>query len=419
MSNEKVTEMRLLIVRQPIFNRWKRVVAYELLLHSLEEPKEGTMPREAKENCVADAYLHLFHPARLAGGKTVFVPAPRSFLLKDLVIVLPPSQSVLVVSAKENSDELVSACFRFKVMGYPIAVAHFLPWQPVRSLVAIANILKVNFTIVTGAERARAVSAYATPTRKMLAERLETLYDFEEAERSGYDYFEGPFFCQPETLKAKPLSTHQFTYFRIMQLLTDADLEMEQVEKVLRTDPSLSFKLLRYINSAAVGVRHRVSSLRQALVLLGDRIVRRWLLIAITTMLLTDKPQELIVTALVRGQMCEQIANALRLSLESDPFLVGLFSVLDALLDRPLPEILEELPLSQELREALLQAPTPMGRIYALVKAYEQADWLTVQNLAQTLQLQLPLIANFYERAIRWADQVFACEPASPTLAKG
>ncbi len=402
--------MHLFVVRQPVFNRWKRVVGYELLFHAFEGAETSSEENNRTQR-VVDAYLHLFHPLRLTGGKTVFLPAPRSLLMRDLITVLPPSQSVLEVSAKEN-DELVSACFRFKVMGYSIAVTDFLPWAPVRSLVSIANILKVNFGVVTGSERVRAVAAYAMPTRKMLAEQVETAEDFAEAESAGYDYFQGTFFCQPDLLRAKPLTSHQLTYLRIMQLLADEDFEFERVEQVLRTDPSLSFKLLRYINSAAVGVRYRVSSIRQALVLLGERLLRRWLLIAVTTLLLTDKPTELLVTALVRGHMCEQIVNTLRLSLESDPFLVGLLSVLDALLEQPLPELLEELPVSQEIKDALLQLPTPLGQVYALVRAYEQADWQKVGAIAQTLHLPEASLASLYERAVRWADQVFSRESA-------
>jgi EAL and modified HD-GYP domain-containing signal transduction protein len=185
--------------------------------------------------------------------------------------------------------------------------------------VAIANILKVDFSKVTGSERARAVSVYATPTRKMLAEKVETAEEFAEAERFGYDYFQGNFLYQPETLSAKVLTSHQFTYLRVMQLLSDPNMDFDRVEQVIKTDPSLSFKLLRYVNSAAVGVRHRVSSLRQALVLLGERLLRRWLLIAVTTLLLENKPHELLVTALVRGHMCEQIAAVAKLASRPRP----------------------------------------------------------------------------------------------------
>ena len=405
--------MHLFVVRQPIFNRWKRVVGYEVLFQTVETAEKLNISPEQAGKWVIDAHLHLFRPMRLTSGKLAFVPAPRPLVLQDLITTLPPSPTVLEINAEEGSDEVVSACFRLKVTGYPIAVKGFLPWSPVRPLVAIANILKVDFTKVTGSERARAVAVYATPNRKMLAEKVETAEEFAEAERLGYDYFQGGFFCQPETLSAKVLTSHQFTYLRVMQLVGDPNLDFDHVERVLKTDPSLSFKLLRYINSAAIGVRHRVSSLKQALVLLGERLLRRWLLIAVSTLLLKDKPHELLVTALVRGHMCEQIASAAGLPPEPDPFLVGLFSVLDALLDQPLPEILDELPLSPELKDALLQAPTFLGWVYSLVLAYEQADWQRVSKLADLLKVPKADLAVYYERAVRWADHLFSRQEAA------
>ncbi|MCM8825809.1 MAG: HDOD domain-containing protein [Candidatus Omnitrophica bacterium] len=176
---------------------------------------------------------------------------------------------------------------------------------------------------------------------------------------------------------------------------------------------NISFKLLRYINSAAIGIRHRISSLRQALVLLGERLLRRWLLIAVTTLLLEDKPPELIVLALTRGHMCEQIAATLGLPSEPDPFLVGLFSVLEALVDQPLTELLDEIPLSNEIKDALLQMPTPLGKVYSLVRAYELADWETVNSLCDQLKLPQNQLAVFYERSVRWADHLLIRESAT------
>lgn len=402
--------MHLFIVRQPIFNRWKRVVGYEVLFQAIENKHDLTVDREQASRWVMDAQLHLFRPARLTSGKMAFIPVPRSVIVHELVTVLPLSQTVLEIDASESDDELTSICFRLKVSGYPIALKGFLPWAPVRPLVAIANILKVDFTKVTGSERAKAVSIYATPTRKMLAENIATSTDFSEAERLGYDYFQGDFFCKPETLSAKALTSHQFTYLRVMQLLSDQKFEFDKIEQVIKTDPSLSFKLLRYINSAAIGVRHRISSLRQALVLLGERLLRRWLLIAVSTLLLEDKPYELLVTALVRGHMCEQIAAVAGLPTEPDPFLVGLFSILEVLLDQPMTEILNELPLNSELKDALLKYPTPLGWVYSLVLAYERADWQTVRNLANLLKVPEKELAVYYERSVRWADHLFSRE---------
>lgn len=387
------------------------MVGYELVFHSIEPDSGSSVDQEQKGRWLIDAQVHLFGSARLTGGKCSFIPLPRPLILQDFVTILPPTRTILEVGAEDVSDELVNVCFRLKELGYPIALKGFLPWAPVYPLVSIANILKVDFTKVTGSERARAVSAYAMPTRKMLAEKVETMEEFNEAMQLGYDYFQGNFFCQPETLSAKVLVSHRLTYLRVMQLLSEADVDFDRVEQVLRTDPSLSFKLLRYINSAVIGVRHHVSSLKQALVLLGERLFRHWLLIAVMTLFLENKPYELLTTALVRGHMCEQIAAAAKLPPDPDPFLVGLLSVLDALLDQPLSEILDELPMHPELKDALMQSSTtPLGWVYSLVLAYERMDWQKVIKLALLLGVPETDLPVYYERSVRWADHLFSRE---------
>jgi c-di-GMP-related signal transduction protein len=195
---------------------------------------------------------------------------------------------------------------------------------------------------------------------------------------------------------------------RLIQELNQPELDFSAVEAILKSDLSLSLKLLRYINSAAIGLRYPVTSLRQAMVLLGEQNFRRWALLALTTSLLEDKPQELILTGVIRGRFCELICQKVGWRiLGVDPFLIGFLSVLDALLDQPLPQLLDELPIAPEIKDALSGRPTLLGFVYNLVIAYERADWEKVNELIGKVGLPEGEVPLLYAEAVAWADMLF------------
>jgi EAL and modified HD-GYP domain-containing signal transduction protein len=193
-----------------------------------------------------------------------------------------------------------------------------------------------------------------------------------------------------------------------MQELNREDLDFNRIEAILKSDASLSFKLLRYINSAAIGLRYPVTSLRQAMILLGEQSLKRWAMLTLAASMLEDKPQELLITGVVRGRFCELVCMRLGLNAFGiDPFLVGLLSVLDALFDRPMPELLEDLPVAADIKNALLGRPTILGMVYKLALSYEQAQWEEVSNLTKQLGLQEEELPILYSQAISWTDQLF------------
>lgn len=252
------------------------------------------------------------------------------------------------------------------------------------------------------------VQSLAGKRVRLLAEKVETNRDFLEALQAGYSYFQGFFFCKPEIIFGREVPLYRLTYLKLMQQLSREELDFNQLEGILKGDASLSFKLLRYINSAAIGLLYPVTSLRQAMVILGEQSLRKWAILTLTISMLEDKPQELLVTGAVRGRFCELICQRLGLqAIGFDPFLIGLFSILDVLLDRPLAEILDELPIAPEIKDALLGRPTLIGSVHKLVIAYERADWEEVSDLAKRVNLPEEELPTLYTKAVSWADQFF------------
>jgi len=320
--------MNVFVARQPIFDKLKRVVAYELLFRSGFENFFSANDGDAASQTVMSGAVHIFGLASLTSGKPVFINFTRSLLLSGLAFVLPPTQLVVeLLETVEPDDEVLNAC--------------------------------------------------------------------KELRRHGY-------------LIGREVPSHKLAYFRLIQELNQPELDFSAVEAILKSDLSLSLKLLRYINSAAIGLRYPVTSLRQAMVLLGEQNFRRWALLALATSLLEDKPQELILTGVIRGRFCELICQRVGWRiLGVDPFLIGFLSVLDALLDQPLPQLLDELPIAPEIKDALSGRPTLLGFVYNLVIAYERADWEKVSELIGKVGLSEGEVTLLYAEAVAWADTLF------------
>ncbi len=401
--------MQVFVARQPIFDRLRRVIAYELLFRTSLENEFTGMDGDLASKSVVNSGLYIFGFPSLTGGKPAFINFTKPLLTSGLAHVLSPKQVVIeLLETVEPDEEVQSICRDLKSKGYIIALDDFFLRPEYERLIELADIIKIDFLEVKGEERKLMVQSLAGKRVRLLAEKVETNRDFLEALQAGYSYFQGFFFCKPEIIFGREVPLYRLTHLRLIQQLSREELDFNQLEGILKGDASLSFKLLRYINSAAIGLLYPVTSLRQAMVILGEQSFRKWAILTLTISMLEDKPQELLVTGAVRGRFCELICRRLGLqAIGVDPFLIGLFSILDVLLDRPLAEILDELPIAPEIKDALLGRPTLLGLVHKLVIAYERADWEGVSDLAERVNLPEEELPTFYTEAVSWADHFF------------
>jgi EAL and modified HD-GYP domain-containing signal transduction protein len=269
-------------------------------------------------------------------------------------------------------------------------------------MVRIADIVKVDVLALGRA----GVEAHVNELRKfdveLLAEKVETHEQFQFCEQMGFDYFQGFFACRPQILAQRAISPHRLGTLQLLSRLQDENLQILELDGLLRRDPALCLKLLRFINSSYCGLKSSVESIRHAATLVGLKKIRTWAgLLAFGDF--SDKPSELIRTTNIRARMCERLAHYL-VSQEADrSFTVGLFSLLDAFADQPLDAILAQLPLSPEINAALLRGEGPAGRILKCVTAYEQANWREVNLLG----LPADIVRNAYLDALTWTDSLF------------
>ncbi len=262
----------------------------------------------------------------------------------------------------EPDSEVAAACAAAKAAGYRLALDDFVFRPEYEALLPYADYIKIDFLVTTGAERAEVVRKFAGRGIHMLAEKVETYEDFHDGLAAGYEFFQGYFFCKPEMVTGKDVSALKTNLVRLIQEVNRPELDFDGLEALIKREVALSVKLLRYLHSAGFGWKHDVSTIGQALRVLGERPTRKWASLVALTLIGEDKPQELVATSLVRAQFCEELGAIASLAdRQADLFLVGLLSTLDALLDKPIDEILEQMSISEEISHALLDGDSLLG----------------------------------------------------------
>ncbi len=400
--------MDLFVARQPIFDRAQQAIAYELLFRSATGgPVQAADYEQAALDVLRDIFF-VFGLEHLTSGKKAFVNLSRRALVEEKVTIFPPETTIVeILEDIEPDEEVVAACANLKKAGYKLALDDFVYRESLDPLIELADYIKVDFKITAGEERRELINRYAGRQIQFIAEKVETHDEFHEAYECGYAFFQGFFICEPEIISSRDVPGFKVNYLHLLKEINRPDLDMDSLEEIIKHDVSLSYKLLRYLNSAWFGWRTEVKTIKAALIRLGEKPVRKWVSMIAFTNMAEDKPPELLLASLIRARFCELIGQEAKIKdKELDLFLMGMFSLIDALIDRPLPELLNELSLSKEVKEALLDDGASLGKVYRLVIAYERGDWESVASLADTLKATRTRVPECYTEAVEWADQV-------------
>lgn len=316
-------------------------------------------------------------------------------------MTLPATRVVLEVLEDTPPDAaLISALRGWAQRGYTIALDDFILQDSLLPLLDVADIVKVEVGALTPAELEEHVRVLRRYQPRLLAEKVETQEQFELCRRLGFDYFQGFFLERPRVLQGTSISTARLPVVMLLAALYRPEADVEELEEIISRDVSLSYKLLRYLNSPLFPVRRRIDSIHQAVVYLGMQELRVWASLVILSAV-PGAPRALIITLMVRAKMCELLARSLGYAEPRHCFTVGLFSGLDALLDAPLPQILERIGLGEEMTAALLRRQGDHGRVLECVLHYERADWASIGRQGVPAQT----VINAYLDALRWTNQ--------------
>jgi EAL and modified HD-GYP domain-containing signal transduction protein len=402
--------MELLVARQPIFDAHLQVCAYELLFRSsLRNSFDGSEGNSATSK-VINAVFGSADSERLLGGKRAFLNFPRTLLVEDAASVLPPRSTVIeILETVEPDSEVMHACKRLRKQGYQLALDDYIPQKAPHPLIPLADFLKVDFRATTSAEQKSVADHFGNQLR-LLAEKVETREEFKRAAKQGYEYFQGYFFARPEILSTRQIRGTKLNYLRVLSELQRSELDFNKLTQLLKREHALAYKLLQFVNSALFARPEPIESIHQALTFVGEDAARKWLMVVGLLDLTADRPAELAANTLIRARFSELLAqNSGLRDRQEDCFLMGMFSRLDAMLGRPLEDLLKELNLSEEIRRALLgqlQLHDRLPALWKLVLAYEAADWKQVESLAPALHIDMTNLGASYTEAVAWSDAI-------------
>ena len=397
------------VARQPIFDRRLRVYGYELLFRSgASDLCAFADDTQATRVVMETAWLDLGMNT-LVGDKLAFVNFTRELLLGGYESVLPAKATVIeILETVDPNDEVIAACRRLKETGYKIALDDFVYRPGFDELIGIADIIKIGFGECDPTEECRQIrriNQYST----LLAEKVETKADYNKAVALGFTYFQGWFFCRAETMTGRALSGSHTMCLKLIEAVWKPELDVEELEELIRSDVSLTHRFLKFMGSAAFGWEGPFTSVRHGLALLGNELTRRWVSLISLTQLAKGKPDELLVNAAVRAKVCEELGPHVGLEhRKSDLFFMGSLSLVDVMMDRPMDFVTAQLPLAHDLEGALLGEPNELRPVLDLATAYERSEWRECERLSTQLDIPQVTIARLYRDALIWANEMFA-----------
>jgi c-di-GMP phosphodiesterase len=387
------------VARQPIFNPKLEVVGYELLFRGEGYANDVAMianPERATATVVLNALTEL-DLGRLVGSRTAWVNISREFVTGGLAHALPSGLVGLEIPETEQfDDEMLDALGELKQKGYKLALDDFRYREGSEALLELFDVVKLNINELGREQLSELVQRLRPYEGKLVAEKLSTQADHEFCVDAGCDLLQGYFFCRPAVACTRGIAANRLALLQVAAVLNDPEVQLEQIEQLIVHDVALSFRLLRYVNSAFFGLRGDVRSIGQALALLGLENVKRWATLSVLASI-DDKPTELTVTALIRARFCELAGEPLGIASPGELFTLGLFSVLDAMMDAPMVDVIASLPLATEMREALVSRKGKRGLLLECVTGLETGE-------VNDLPVVVDGAGELYLEAMMWAN---------------
>jgi EAL and modified HD-GYP domain-containing signal transduction protein len=410
-ESEKLYD-RIFVARQPIFTADMQIWGYELLFRHGENVQAAifTDGDQATTQVIADGFTLAVRSMRK--GARALINFPRNMLLGEAPYVLSPERCVVeILETVQPEAEVMEACRELKENGYTLALDDFVGDPGFEPLCEIADIIKVDILGKKPAEVLEIVKGLRRYKAVLLAEKVENLDMFNVCKRLGFTYFQGYFFSKPEVIPGRKLSASQTTKIKLLKELSESDSELERLVEIIQTDLSISYRLLQYINSARFGLRGKIESIQRAVSMLGRQNLRQWLqVIILSDINSTDKAQELVRISVLRGRFLQLLAGLHPTPFGPDSmFLLGFFSVLDAILDQFMEQVLEEISLDPGITDALINAGSPNAIWIELLDELDRGSWARLEAKAACMNIPMELIDRAAIEAAIWTDEVMGC----------
>ncbi|MCW8936332.1 MAG: HDOD domain-containing protein [Gammaproteobacteria bacterium] len=390
--------------RQPIYNKSLGVYGYELLFRAGEE-NAAAMGELSADGATSTTIINSFLEIgldKLVGTRQAFINLTEQFLIDENALPISPQQVVLeILEDIPITAKLIKSVERLKAAGFTIALDDYIYNPAHKPIVSLVDIIKIDIMQLNQKELITHVKVLKKYNALLLAEKVETMEEFEFCRELGFDYFQGYFLSRPRIIKSKKMPSNKLAVLNLLSVLNNAKAEVEDLEEAISFDVSMSYKMLKLINSPFFGFRNKVNSIKHAIVILGRNQLRSWAsMIAMSK--LDDRPSEMIHIAMTRGKMCELLAEQANLGSVETYFTAGMFSALDILMERKINSLIEPLPLSNDVVAALLKREGKMGEAINCALAYEMSQ----PETAQFAELSSNDMFVAHIEAITWANMV-------------
>ncbi|MCF2946682.1 EAL domain-containing protein [Paraglaciecola aquimarina] len=400
--------MSFYAARQPILDNKQNLFAYELLYReSLKNIFPEINDDQATAKLIEGLQFNLGLET-LTQDSMAFINFTHSSLLEGYPLLLPKEKIVVeILETAKPSKKLLNACIELKEKGYIIALddyehsnvwVHFFPY---------IDIIKLDYSLTNEAQFQQILTAIKPfPQIKLLAEKIETHAEYQHAINLGCDYFQGYFFSRPEVIKSVAFNPVQMSVIKLMAEMNKPEPNINIVTSIFEAEVSLSFKLLRYLQSPIFKRRKEIETIKQATIILGNEELKRFVSLLFTAQFSDNKPEQLSVMSLARARFCElMVQTHILKGVESSAFLVGLLSLIDALVDADINELMDILPLSSEIKEAIVKRQGASANLLQLCEMFEDADWQKIETYCQNININPDKTSELFQQSLLWASE--------------
>lgn len=400
--------MEVFIARQPIFDRNMKVYGYELLFRSGKDNfYSGTNPEDATSQVIVNSFL-IIGIDKITGGKKAFINFTEKLLLNETPLILPKTHTVIeILEDVRPLDCIIEKCNKYKKQGYTLALDDFNLLSQNIKLLPLCDIIKVDFSLVKYEDRKKFSQILSKFDVKLLAEKVQTIEDFNQAMDLNYDFFQGYYFEKPLIIKSSDIPMASITKVKMLNILSREGIDYDGLEAVINEDVSMSYKLYHYINSSIFGFKDKIDSVKRALVLMGKNEIYKWVALMLVRDFTGGYSDELIKISISRAKFCELLAQELLVGKNTyEYYLLGLFSNLDVLLNKPMNEIVNELTIPQVVKEALIGNDNTHSSVLKIVQFYEKAMWDQMILECKKIKINPEKVTYNYVESINWAQEI-------------
>ncbi|MGP1569416.1 MAG: EAL and HDOD domain-containing protein [Eubacteriales bacterium] len=402
--------MQVYVARQPIFNKNRDIIAYEILYRNPETKTAESIDGDYATSSVLMITSVLASVEDLLDKKFAFINFTKTLLCDNTVTLF--SKDNLVVEILEDivpDPLLLSNLKKLKEMGYTLALDDFTADYKYQEIIDLVDIIKVDFMLTTREEQHSIIIKHKREGLKFLAEKIETSEEFDLALGMGYDYFQGYYFAKPKLFNYTDIKISSYTCFKILDVLSGPSPNYDDLTQIVETDVALSYKLFKYANSPIYGGRTQLTSIKDALVRLGFQNIHDWIYLIVLRSISQGQSNDLVSVSLQRAKMLESLAVQFgHPKQKSEYFITGLFSLVDVLTNLPMQDAIKDLQLSHEIKSALLFKSGALGKSLNLIIAYESGNWQSFEDSCKTLRLKVNTVISSYFSSLEWAKKTLS-----------